>query len=128
MPRGNYTKSKGLIQEPGEGFVNGMVTNPSVTTKAGGTLAVPLTASTVTMTTGGTEALTLADGYPGQLIHLHLASDGGNGTLTPDTKTGWATIVFADAGDRATLLYVDDSIGWIIVSLSGVSAPPTSTV
>ena len=38
------------------------------------------------------------------------------------------TIVFADAGDRAQLYYVDDTIGWIILGLSGVAGPPVTTV
>ena len=80
------------------------------------------------MTTGGAEALTLANGAAGQVLHLFLGTDGGDGTLTPTTKTGFATIVFADAGDRATLYYVNDTIGWIILGLTGVSAPPVTTV
>jgi len=93
-------------------------------------LAMPVTHPIISKTTGGdAEALTLADGQPGQLLVIILATDGGgDGTLTPTTKTGFATIVFADAGDRAVLMYVDDTIGWIIISLSGVSAPPVSTV
>ncbi len=98
------------------------------TTKAGGVLAVPITNRVCTMTTGGAEALTLANGVPGQELLLILGTDGGDGTLTPTTKTGWATIVFADAGDQALLRYVDDTIGWVIVGLSGTAAPPAFTV
>ena len=98
------------------------------TTKAGGVLAVPVTHGYVAMTTGGVEALTLADGVPGQVLVLNLTTDGGDGTLTPATKTGFATIVFADAGDQAVLLYVNDAIGWVILGLSGVLAPPAITV
>ena len=93
-------------------------------------LAIPLTALHVSKTTGAdAEALTLADGKTGQLVSITLTTDGGGvGTLTPATSTGWATIVFADAGDRATLLYVDDTVGWVIVGTSGVAAPPATTV
>jgi len=94
------------------------------TTKAGGTLAVPITARFVTMTTGGVEALTLANGVPGQEITITLGTDGGDGTLTPATKTGFATIVFADAKDTAHLRYVDDTIGWILIGYYGTAAPP----
>ena len=131
MPRVKYTAAKGLVQESGSGFVNGCYLEGGSTTKASGVLAIPLTASVVAMTTGGVEALTIADGTPGQVLHVYLASDGGNGTLTVATNstgTGWATIVFADAGDRATLYYVDDTIGWTIMGLTGVSAPPVTTV
>ena len=100
------------------------------TAVAADTLAIPVTAQVVSKTTGAdAEALTLADGTPGQILHIVLVTDGnGDGTLTPTTATGWATIVFADAGDRATLQFVDSTVGWIILGLSGVSAPPVTTV
>jgi len=93
-------------------------------------LAIPVTHPYVQKTTGiDAEALTLADGLPGQVLCVELATDGGGvGTLTPATSTGWATILFADAGDRAVLFYVDDTVGWIIIGLSGVAAPPVTTV
>lgn len=98
-----------------------------VTTKAGGTLAVPVTHRSVTMTTGGAEALTLANGIPGQRLQLRLGTDGGDGTLTPATKTGFATIVFADAGDTVDLLFLDATAGWIITGYAGLAAPPVVT-
>jgi len=128
MPKVTYTAAKGLVQESGSGFANGFYVKPGSTTKAAATLPVPLTHAVCAMTTSGAEALTLANGTPGQVIHIHLASDGGDGTLTPTTASGWATIVFADAGDRATLQFVDGSIGWIILGLSGVAGPPVTTV
>jgi len=93
-------------------------------------LAIPVTNTVVTKTTGGdAEALTLANGFPGQVLIITLVTaGGGEGTLTPATKTGFATIVFADAGDTAALLYVDDSIGWIILGTAGVAAPPVISV
>lgn len=84
----------------------------------------------VAKTTGGdAEALTLANGVPGQRLNIALVVDGGGaGTLTPTTKSGFATIVFADAGDIVDLEYVDDTTGWIIVGSAGVAAPPVITV
>lgn len=102
----------------------GVAAISGTTTKAGGVLAVPITHRFVTMTTGGVEALTLANGVPGQIITLTLGTDGGDGTLTPATKTGFATIVFADAKDTATLQYVDDTIGWVLLGYYGTAAPP----
>lgn len=92
-------------------------------------LAIPITHPIVKKTTGAdAEALTLADGVPGQMLNIILDVDGGgDGTLTPTTKTGFTTIVFADAGDRAVLYYVDDTVGWIILGLSGVAGPPVTT-
>ena len=93
-------------------------------------LAIPVTARHVSKTTGAdAEALTLANGVQGQKITITLTTDGGgDGTLTPATCTGFATIVFADAGDTATLEYVDDTVGWILLGASGVAAPPAITV
>ncbi|MCF7785568.1 MAG: hypothetical protein K9N47_05565 [Prosthecobacter sp.] len=95
-----------------------------VNTVAGATLAIPVTKRRVSKTTGGAEALTLANGLPGQRLSIELAVDGGDGTLTPTTKSGFTAIVFADALDIAELEYVDDTVGWIIVGLSGAAAPP----
>lgn len=105
-------------------------TEDLTTTVAADVLAIPTSHAYVAKTTGAdAEALTLADGEPGQVLLINLTTDGGGvGTLTPATSTGWATIVFADAGDRATLMYIDDSIGWVILGLSGVAAPPVTTV
>ena len=93
-------------------------------------LAIPVTARYVAKTTGAdAEALTLANGIAGQRINIALVVDGnGAGTLTPATCSGFATIVFADAGDIAELEYVDDTVGWILVGTAGVAAPPVTTV
>jgi len=92
-------------------------------------LVIPVTHAHVSKTTGDdAEALTLANGKPGQILSIILAVDGnGDGTLTPATSTGWSTIVFADALDQAILFYVDDSAGWRIWSLTGTGGPPAHT-
>jgi hypothetical protein len=104
-------------------------TEDLTTTSAADSLAIPVSHGYVAKTTGAdAEALTLADGSPGQLLVVNLTTDGGgDGTLTPATATGWATIVFADALDQATLLYVDDTIGWIILGAKGAAGPPVTT-
>ncbi len=93
-------------------------------------LVIPVTHAYVAKTTGGdAEALTLANGKPSQVLVINLTTDGGGaGTLTPATSTGWATIVFDDPGDQAVLMYVDDTIGWIILGASGTAGPPAITV
>ena len=100
-----------------------------VTTVAADVLAIPVTHSLVEKTTGGdAEALTLANGKPGQVLTIVLAVDGGgDGTLTPTTCDGFATIVFADAKDTITLLYVDDTVGWTVMGPAGAAAPPVIT-
>ncbi len=92
-------------------------------------LAIPITNGVVNKTTGAdAEALTLANGEHGQLLKIILDVDGGGvGTLTPTTKTGFVTIVFADAKDQVTLLYMDATLGWVIQEASGLAAPPVIT-
>lgn len=130
MPKVKYTAAKGLFQETGSGSPNLFhVIAPSdvaSTTKAGAG-AIPLTHAIVTHTAGGSVAITLADGTPGQVLQI-IAADANTATLTPATSTGWATCVFDDAGDRGTFYYVNDQTGWIILGLSGVAAPPVTTV
>lgn len=89
-------------------------------------LAIPVTAEYVAKTTGSdAEALTLANGVPGQVLTVSLVTDGGgDGTLTPATKSGFVNVVLADAGDTVTFKYIDDTIGWVIVGAAGVAAPP----
>ena len=96
------------------------------TTSAADSLAIPVTHAYVAKTTGSdAEALTLANGVPGQILVISLVVDGGGtGTLTPATKSGFVSIAFADAGDIASLLYVNDTIGWVILGTAGVAAPP----
>lgn len=91
--------------------------------------AIPVTHGLVLKTTGDeAEALTLADGVPGQVLTITLAVDGGgSGTLTPATKTGFSTIVFADAGDTATLEFVDATTGWVLRSVYGLTEQPVVT-
>ena len=83
----------------------------------------------VAKTTGADdEAMTLANGKPGQLLIFHLLVDGdGTPTITPATATGWNTVIFADAGDMAMFYYVDDVAGWIIISTFGLTGPPEVT-
>jgi hypothetical protein len=102
----------------------GMATN-TATTSAGDSLAIPVTHGVVAKTTGADgESLTLADGFPGQELFIYLAVDGGgDGVLTPTTKTGFATITFADAGDAVLLRFLP-TVGWIIIGAYGYAAPP----
>jgi hypothetical protein len=107
--------------------------NVGTVTVAADALAIPVTHAIVQKTTGAdAEALTIVDGYEGQVININLVTDGnGDGTLTVGTNstgTGWATVVFADAGDSITIKYIDDTIGWIIIGAYGLTAQPTITV
>ena len=89
-------------------------------TSLSGAGAVPVTSSTVRLTTTAANALTLANGTNGQLLTIVMVVDGGDGTLTPTTKTGYTTITFNDAGDAVTLQYFT-TLGWMIVSNYGTT-------
>lgn len=100
------------------------------TTSAADSLAIPITHRYVAKTTGAdAEALTLANGEAGQMLTISLVTDGGgDGTLTPTTKSGFTNIVLADAGDTVTLQYIDDTKGWVIIGAAGVAAPPVIAI
>ena len=108
------------------------ITHPvvhSTTTSIADSLAIPITHRTVNKTTGAdAEALSLADGaFLGQKLQIYLGTDGGgDGTLTPTTKSGFSTIVFADKGDNVELEWTTS--GWIITGSAGVAAPPVITL
>jgi hypothetical protein len=89
----------------------------TVTTRSGAG-AVPITSAAVRITTTGADALTLANGTNGQILTLVMVVDGGDGTLTPTTKTGYNTITFNDVGDAVVLQYFT-TIGWMILSNYG---------
>ena len=97
-------------------------------------LVIPVTHAYVGKTTGtDAEALTLADGKPGQVLIINLETDGGgDATLTQVTEghrnSAWATIVFADEGDQAILWYATEWSGWLLLSLTGPDGPPVHTV
>lgn len=93
-------------------------------------LAIPVTHPYVAKTSGAdAEALTLANGTPGQVLVVHHTVDGGGTcTITPATKTGWATAVLNEAGDMFTFLYVNDTMGWIVLGATGVAAQPVISI
>lgn len=95
--------------------------NESTDTKSGaGAISVTVTTTRYT-STGGAEALTLANGTNGQIKRIIHVVDGGSGVLTPATKTGYTTITFTNVGESATLQYVTTQ-GWCVVGLFGAVA------
>lgn len=82
--------------------------------------AVNVTTLTTKLTTTGANALTLADGVDGQVKIIVMVVDGGDGTLTPTTKTGFTTITFNDIGDGVTLVFTSTT-GWICVGNNGAT-------
>lgn len=65
----------------------------------------------------------LANGTPGQVLTFIVvgAQSGGTWVITPTTKTGFRNLTFNALGDQATLLYVNDTVGWIVVALESVT-------
>jgi len=88
-----------------------------------------------TVGSGGStgEIATLANGTPGQMVTIELTTydgvcpfvisdDGVSSTLQASLlSTGWDDITFNSSGDSITLLYMDDTNGWIIVGNNGCS-------
>ena len=70
----------------------------------------------------------LANGEPGQMLTIQLVTKGTPSWVigklygdTTTTTTGWTTLTFDTALDSITLLYLDDTTGWIVVGNNGVT-------
>jgi hypothetical protein len=109
------------------GHKEGVTTN--VSTESNLTSAA-LAYGVVEFVIGSTKYVNLADGTPGQMVTFTVTTAGG-GTLyitndkvsaaTSGTFTGWDDIAFDSVLDNATLLYVDDTIGWVIIGQNAVT-------
>ena len=130
-----YTHHDGL-SVTGVGFAKGVagsevgiVTNSATSSVvvAAADLVIPVTKRLVTKSTGGAEALTLANGTAGQKLTVYITAAVGTGTLTPATSLNFGTCIFIAAGDTADFEYVDDTVGWIITGTAGVLAGPLIT-
>jgi quinolinate synthase len=98
-----------------------------ISTKAENTLPVPITHPICNMTLGNdAEALTLANGtYAGQMLVIYVGTaGGGDGTITPVTATGWATAVLTAANDGVTVMWINTTVGWIILGSVGAANTP----
>lgn len=94
---------------------------------AGAALAIPITHRSVNKTTGGVEALTLADGaFLGQRLNINMVGDGGDGTLTPTTASAFSTIVFSEKGQSVELEWT--TAGWRIIGMNYVTNKAAITV
>ena len=77
-------------------------------------------------TDGGTR---LQNGTPGQMIVLIAITVEGSGTwiVTPDTSLTFTTLTFDAAGETTTLLYVNDTVGWVVFANYGTTVAPIVT-
>lgn len=103
-------------------LISAGVDDGGVTTVATGPDALPSSYSMAYVTLAS-HTLTLANGVPGQIFTVIGAyqTDTGTVTLTASTKTGWQTAAIADVGDSITLLYLNDTSGWIVVGTNSVT-------
>ena len=84
-------------------------------TGSGSTEVVNLTDTvTLLVTTGGSQAFSLADGVEGQIKIISMKTDGGSGIVTPANFVNGTTITFDDVEDTVTLLY--QSTGWVALA------------
>lgn len=94
-------------------------------TMASGVVAISPSYAFTNKAIGSTvgEAGTLANGTKGQILKIYIISRAGSGTyiLTPTTKSGFSTLTFDAAAEEATLLYLNDTLGWIILGSNGVT-------
>lgn len=69
---------------------------------------------------------TLPNGEQGQIITIQITScpSGASWTLTPTTKTGFTSLYFEGVGDLITLLYLNDTNGWIPLTRESVNFIP----
>ena len=87
------------------------------TTKDATDAALPLTHAVVIGTSDADSAWSLPDGHPGQVLTVVIGTDGGEAVITPVSSTGcgWATVVLTDDIDGVTFMFVDATVGWVIL-------------
>ena len=93
---------------------------PDVITSA--STIVDVTSAISTVASGASAlALSLANGTSdGQVKFISMITDGGGtATITPVTLLGYSTIALADVGDSCTLLYLNSTSGWAVISNQG---------
>jgi len=101
------------------GYADGVTTN--VSTESNLTSAA-LAYGVVELVIGSSKSISLANGTPGQMLtFIVTVAGGGTLTITDDqvasgtmTKTGWDDLAFNAVNDSITLLYYNDTIGWIL--------------
>lgn len=110
-----YMYAVGCPQDAASGGTSYMVS---------GSTAVPTGVVMVEKYIGTTgQAMTLGNGVAGQLLFISIRTcdTGATAVLTPTTKWGFTSITFNAAFDSATLLYVNDTYGWIIIASNSVT-------
>lgn len=112
---GNNTTALTLDSSQNATFSGAIIESTDTKSGAG---AISITKTTTKLTTTAADALTLADGANGQIKRIVMVADGGDGTLTPTTKLGFATITFTAVGNFVVLQFLTGQ-GWMIQSNYG---------
>ena len=102
-------------------FIHAGPDRGGVSTMVSGTLAIPVSYSVVLMQVGSAMPRTLANGLAGQILTIVVSTGTSTTVLTPTTKTGFTTISFNAVADSVTLLYIDDTIGWLVIGQNSVT-------
>lgn len=110
----------------GTGMGNGSAVSQVSTAVAVSTSAAYIRKVLVTNSDALFTAGTMANGKPGQQLTIFAAggspgngTTGNNYTITPTTKTGFVSVKLTATNDFVTFLYVDDTVGWVIVAYGG---------
>lgn len=119
----------------GTGRVNASLTLASSSTViAGSNVPYAVIRKNIGAGTGGLDTVDggtrLANGKPGAFLSIIIASCGSGSywDVTPVTKTGFSSIRFTAKGQTAQLLYVDDTIGWVISGIGTTASAASPTV
>ena len=108
-------KALGNANVTGTLTANGTVHGVQTLTGSGSTGVVSLTETvTLLVTTGGSQAFSLADGTEGQIKIISMKTNGGSGIVTPDNYVNGTRITFDDVEDTVTLLY--QTTGWVALA------------
>ena len=94
-----------------------LLLSESVAVSAAG--AIPLTKPVVLLTIADAKAYTLADGVPGQIMTFVVVATSGtpDGTLTPASRNGYASIDLDAVGESVTLMFHGGK--WNVLSTAG---------
>ena len=108
-------EARGNANVTGTLTANGTVHGVQTLTGSGSTGVVSLTETvTLLVTTGGSQAFSLANGTEGQIKIISMKTNGGSGIVTPDNFINGTRITFDDVEDTVTLLY--QTTGWVALA------------
>jgi hypothetical protein len=101
------------------GGASSMVSTASSITTAG--LGYSVLTKVAADGTAAQNTIGLANGVKGQLLKIVLTTKGTNNFVIDKsciaggtTTTGWSTLTFTASGAWVVLLYIDDTVGWVV--------------